>query len=181
MTDLISLSPCDGLLPLSIGDLTLTEPDLGVMTSLAPYKGRQQALSEVLKRAHGMAFPAPNRITGRANARAIWLGQGQAMLIGPAPDPALADHAALTEQSDAWAMVRLEGAGAVDVLVRLLPIDLRASRFKRGHTARTTCAQMMASVTRLADQTFQIMVFRSMAETLVHEMKTAMEAVTARR
>jgi sarcosine oxidase subunit gamma len=39
---------------------------------------------------------------------------------------------------------------------------------------------MMASITRIGAQSFQIMVFRSMARTLVHDLKTAMEAVAAR-
>ena len=39
---------------------------------------------------------------------------------------------------------------------------------------------MMASITRLGADDFQIMVFRSMAATLVGELKTAMEAVAAR-
>lgn len=180
MAELIAKSPCEGLLPLSIGGVTLSEAAPGVLTSVAPYAGQEPALSVALKDAHGMAFPAPNRTTGRASARMIWLSRGQAMLVGPAPDPALAAHGALTDQSDAWAVVTLEGEGAVDVLARLVPLDLRAGAFKRGHTARTDLMHMMASLTRLGENAFQIMVFRSMAETLVHDLKTAMEGVAAR-
>lgn len=180
MAELVARPPCEGLLPLSIGAVTLSEEAAGVMTSVSPFKGQQDALSQALKAAHGMAFPAPNRATGRAGARAVWFGRGQAMLIGPTPDAALGTHAALTDQSDAWAVVRLEGAGAENVLARLVPVDLRAAHFKRGHTLRSQLMHMAASVTRVGDAAFQIMVFRSMAETLVHDLKTAMEAVAAR-
>lgn len=181
MADLIAKTPCEGLLPQTAGGVRLAEEDAGVMTSLAPFQGREAALSEALKAAHGMAFPAPNRATGKAGARAVWFGRGQAMLMGPAPDPSLAKHAALTDQSDAWAVVRLEGERAEDVLARLVPVDLRGSAFRRGHTARTLIGHMPGSVTRVGQRAFQLMVFRSMAKTLVHEVNVAMEAVAARR
>lgn len=173
-------SACDGLLPLKIGGMQLTEADPGRLSSIAPYKGQEKALSGALKKAHGMALPAINRATGKEGARAMWFGQGQVLLVGPDPAPELAAHAAMTDQSDAWAIVRLDGDGAVDVLARLVPLDLRGPSFKRGHTARTQLGHMMVSVTKTAENVFQIMVFRSMAATLVHELKFAMQGVAAR-
>lgn len=181
MAELIAKTPCDGLLPLTIGTVSLTEELPGALTSIAAMKGQDKALSVALKAAHGMVLPQVNRATGKAGSRAIWFAQGQVMLAGPAPDAVLAMHASLTDQSDAWAVVRLEGDAAEDVLARLVPVDLRASVFKRGHTMRTDLMHMMASITRVGDRAFQIMVFRSMAGTLVHDLKTAMEGVAARR
>lgn len=181
MVDLIALSACAGLLPLTIGDASLSEVVPDNMTSVAPHKGQDRALSAALKLAHGMTLPAPNRATGNLDARAIWLGRGQMLLIGPKPDATLCEFAALTDQSDAWAVVRLEGTAIEAVLARLVPIDVRVRSFKRGHTARTDLMHMMASITRVGDRAFQIMVFRSMAETLVHDLKSAMEGVAARR
>lgn len=181
MLELTSKSPCAGLLPLSIGGFTLREETPAAVTSIAPRKGAEAALSDALKAAHGMAFPAPGRATGKAEARAVWFGRGVAVLIGPQADATLAAHAALTDQSDAWAIVRLEGDGAEDVLARLVPVDLRQAHFKRGHTARTQLMHMSASVTRVGDAAFQIMVFRSMARTLVHDLETAMRSIAARR
>lgn len=177
---LTPLTPCAGLLPLHIGSVTLTEIDAGHLTLIAPCKGKDKALSAALKAAHGMAWPAPNRATGKEGARAIWFGRVHGLLMGPAADPGLADHAALTDVSDGWAVVRLEGAGAAEVLARLVPLDLRADRFKRGHTARSDLRHMAASITRLGDSAFQIMVFRSMAQTLVHDLEAAMQGVAAR-
>ena len=180
MVDLIAKSPCAGLLPLTVGTVTLSEPAAGTLTSLAPYAGMDKVLSQALKSAHGMAAPGPNRATGKEGARALWFGNRMILLQGPAPEAKLTRHAALTDQSDAWAVVRLEGDGAADVLARLTPIDLRDSAFKRGHTARTEFQHMMASITRLGPKSYQIMVFRAFAETLVHDLKTAMQSVAAR-
>lgn len=173
-------SPCADLLPVTIGPWSLREEAPGAITALLPYAGQQEALSRALGDAHGMAWPAPGRATGKAAARCVWTGRQQAMLIGPAPDAGLARHAALTDQSDAWAVVTLSGPGSKDVLARLVPVDLRAARFRRGHSARTLLGHMSASVTRTGAETFQIMVFRSMAATLVHELKSAMSGLAAR-
>ncbi|MEM7318602.1 MAG: sarcosine oxidase subunit gamma [Pseudomonadota bacterium] len=180
MTNLIAQSPCGELLPLSIGTNALAEVETGRMTSVQPYKGQVQATSDALKKAHGMAFPDPNTMTEAADARAMWVGHGQALLIGPEPDGALAKHAALVDQSDAFAVVRLSGTTAEDVLARLVPVDLRLAQFKPGSTVRTLLGHMASSITRHDDEVFEIMVFRSMAKTLVHDLKTAMVSVAAR-
>ncbi len=180
MVELIAKSPLEGLLPLSIGSVTLSQEDPGVMTSIAAFKGKEKTLSAALKKIHGMAAPGPNRALGKAGARAIWFGHGMILLQGPKADKALAKHAALTDQSDGWAVVRLTGAGARDVLARLTPVDLRDSEFKRGHTARTELAHMMASITRIGAQSWQILVFRGFAGTLVHDLRRAMQSVAAR-
>jgi len=181
VVDLTETSPLAGALPLMIGEVMAEEIDPGVLTSVASFKGQGAALSKTLKAAHGMAAPGAGRATGKEGARAIWFGRDSVLLMGPAADPSLADHAALTDQSDAWAVLRLKGAGARDVLARLTPIDLRDAAFKRGHTARTDLRHMMASITRTGAETYLIMVFRGFAETLVHDVKIAMESVAARQ
>lgn len=181
MDELIAKSACAGLLPLQIGAVSVEEADLGHLTFIAPFAGARVATSEMLQAAHGVAFPASNRTTGGDGARAIWFGYDMALLAGPACDLGLAKTAALTDQSDAWACVRISGPGAEDVLARLVPVDLRAAHFKRGHTARTLIMHMNGSVTRIGADSFLILVFRAMAQTLVHDLKQAMEAVAARR
>lgn len=180
MGELAAKSPCDGLLPLSIGDCAVEELSPGALTALAPYRGEDKALAQVLKARHNLLMPQPGRATGKEGARAIWFGQRMILLIGPEPDESLAQYAAVTDQSDAWAVVRLQGAGARDVLARLTPVDLRETQFKRGHTARTDLRHMMASLTRIGPESYMIMVFRGFAETLVHDLRSAMQSVAAR-
>ncbi|WP_299966979.1 sarcosine oxidase subunit gamma [uncultured Roseobacter sp.] len=180
MVDLTDRSPCAGSLPLRIGTLTVTEVELGRLTTVSPFLGQRRLSAQRMEAAHGIPWPEPNRTTGTDAARAIWFGHDTVLLAGPAADPSLAQSAALTDQSDAWATMRVSGAGAEAVLARLVPVDLRPARFEEGHTARTLIKQMTGSVTRTGPDVFLLMVFRSMAQTLVHDLTEAMEAVAAR-
>ncbi|MBM1688763.1 sarcosine oxidase subunit gamma family protein [Sulfitobacter geojensis] len=179
MVELTERSACAGLVPLVMGNVTVEEVAPASMTSLSAF-GDASDLSGALEQAHGVKLPAAGRSTGKGGVRCIWFGRGEVMLIGAAPDAALANHAAVVDQSDAWAVVSVSGAGAVDVLARLVPLDLRAATFKRGHTARSQLGHMNASITRTGADAFQIMVFRSMAGTLLHDLKQAMAAVASR-
>lgn len=180
MAKLTVKTPMYGMAPMTIGTVTISEIDLGPMTSISPYKGQGKALSAALKAAHGMAMPAANRATGRAEVKAIWFGREHCILVGIHANTGLAVHSALTDQSDGWTVVQLQGAGAANVLARLTPIDLRPAIFKRGHTARTDLMHMASSITRMSDDTFMIMVFRSVAGTLLHDLQRAMEGVASR-
>ncbi|MCW1950827.1 MAG: sarcosine oxidase subunit gamma [Octadecabacter sp.] len=177
MVKLIAQTACAGLLPKTIGSVTVTEVDAGQVTLIAPHKGQQKAVSAALKTSVGVGFPAPNRSVG-TGPRTVWCGKEQALLIG-APCPSLAG-AACVDHSDAWAIVQIDGADTVAVLARLTPIDLRANVFKRGHTARTLIGHMTGGITRLGAQSFEVMVMRSMAETLVHDLTQAAENIAAR-
>ena len=178
MVDLVAETPLAGMAERTIGTVTLAEGDLGTLTSIAPYKGKD--IGAAFKAAHAMPWPASGRATGKAGARAIWFGREMVLLAGPEPDAALNAYAAMTLQSDAWTSVTVSGAGAEDVLARLVPLDLSADSFKRGHTARTMIQHMNGSVTRIGTDTFLLMVFRSMAGTLIHDLERAMESVAAR-
>lgn len=180
MVDLIAKTPLDGFAPLTLGNVTLSEIAVGPITSISPFKDTDKDLSVALKTVHGISVPAANRSTGKADAQAIWFGREQFILIGCKVDQALANYAALSDQSDGWTIVELKGVGAADVLARVTPLDLRRHVFKKGHTARSDLMHMASSITRTGDDTFVIMVFRSMAGTLLHELQIAMEGVASR-
>lgn len=180
MVELKAQSPLNAMAPLEIGNTRLSEVDLGVLTSLAPFNGKDAALSKALKAAHGMAMPGAGRATGKEGARAIWFGHRLVLLAGPEPDYGLGKHAACSNQTDGWVSVRLEGADAAAVLARLTPLDLRLDHFKRGYTARTELQHMAVSITRLSETGFLILAFRSMADTFRHDLEDAMRGVAAR-
>lgn len=179
MAELHALTPCDGLLPITAGGVTLSEFAPGAITALAPFAGQDRALSEALRAAHGMGFPAPNRMERAGDVRCLWTGRRQAFLMGSAPVSGLEAHAAVTDQSDAWACVTLDGIGADAVLARLVPLDLRARAFPDQAAARTLLQHMSVCVARDGDR-FLILAFRSMARTLAHELGEAMASVAAR-
>lgn len=178
MDKLQAVSPCSGLLPMTIGAVTVAELDAGWITSVTPFEGASMA---AVSRALGLPFPAPLQSISAGDLRCVWVGQGEALLMGALPDPSLCAYAAVVDQSDAWAIVTLTGKGGDEVLARLVPVDMRLCAFGVGATVRTQLGHMNASITRLDDETFMIAVFRSMAGTLVHDLRRALEAVAARR
>lgn len=177
MASLIARTPAEGMLPVEIGAAALSERTPCAITWVSPFAGQAAAVSAALEEAIGAAFPAPNTTTEGDGARAIWVGPDQALVFGPQVSP---PHAAVADQSDGWAVFVLEGAAARDVLARLTPIDLRDARFRQGHTARTLLGHMTASLTRLGADSYEIVVFRSMARTAVHEISVAMKGVAGR-
>ena len=180
MVDLVALSPCAGLLPVEIGSCRLSEVEIQPLAVLSAFKGQEGALAKAMETAHGIAVPQPGDVLEAGDARAIWFGLGQIMLMGVTPDEKLARYAAVTDQSDAWAMVRLEGDAVEDVLARLVGIDLRENGLHSPYTWRTYLVHMNVSLSRIAPKTYLILAFRSMAHTLVHDITTAMEGVAAR-
>jgi len=166
-------------LPMEIGGITISAITLGQVTSVAPYSGREDAVSAALG-ALGLHFPAPGEFVVAGAARILWTGRSMALLSGaPAPE-GLADNAALTDQTGALAMVELSGAGVEEALSRLIPVDLDQSAFAPGSTRRTLVGHMTASVTRLEPARFEIAVMRSMADTLLHDLERAIGTWAAR-
>jgi heterotetrameric sarcosine oxidase gamma subunit len=175
---LIEITPCAGLLPKIAGSMVLSELPFARMTSVAPFKGKSRALGAALK-AMGLGWPDPGQSRRSGDAAILWSGMDQAFLIGPDPAP-LAGLAALTDQSDGWARIRLKGPGAEAALARLVPLDLRPGVFAEGQVARTGLNHMMLLIARSGPDSFDLMVFRSMAGSAVHELHQSMEAVVAR-
>lgn len=175
MPSLIAKTPLAGLWPETHGGITLSEVVLARMTSVAPYPGQDKALARALKPL-GLAFPAPGRFAEHEGALIAWAGGDLAFLIGPALEtPA----AALSDQGDGWACLRLEGPGMEAVLARLVPIDLRAAGFPPGHAARSQLGHMNCLILRRA-AAFEIFVFRSMARSAWGELAEAMQRLAAR-
>jgi heterotetrameric sarcosine oxidase gamma subunit len=179
VASLIEKSACDGLLPVTVGAMTLTEAAAVRITSVAPFAGQDKAVAAALK-TMGLGWPAPNRAVVKGDAACLWTGRGQAFLIGADPS-GLDGIAALTDQSGAWAVMRMSGPGHEAALARLVTVDLRLAAFPVGHVARTGLNHMMAVLHRTAPDAITIMIFRSMAATAVHEITAAMQAVTARQ
>jgi len=174
--ELIAKSALEGP-GLQLGGVTLAEAEVGPITSIAVLVGGAKDVAKGLKPL-GLSFPAPNRTLEKRGARIVWTGRDQAFLIGVAAPPL--DGAALTDQSDGWAVLALSGVGAADVLARLVPLDLRLSAFPVGQAVRSGLNHMNAVILRTGDYAFEVMVFRSMARTAWHEIEAPMQALAAR-
>lgn len=176
MPELIAKSALEGR-SITLGGVTLAEVEVGPITSVAVYPGAAKLVARGL-RSLGLAMPAPNSFAEKKGARIVWTGREQAFLIGVAP-PAI-EGGALTDQTDGWAVLGLGGPAAVDVLARLVPVDLRLPVCPVGTALRAPVNHMNAVILRTGDYAFEIMVFRSMARTAWHEIETAVSLVAAR-
>ncbi|OYU20171.1 MAG: sarcosine oxidase subunit gamma [Rhodobacteraceae bacterium PARR1] len=179
MPELIAKTALGGPVPLLLAATELAEAPILPMTSVAPYPGREEQVNAALKPL-GVAFPVPNSQSAKGDVRLIWTGRDQAFLIGaPAPE-GLAEHAALTDQADGWARLTLTGPQAEAALARLVPIDLRANSFPIGSTTRAPLGHMSMILSRISENGFEIMIFRSTARTAWHEIGDALEHLHAR-
>jgi sarcosine oxidase gamma subunit len=163
--------------PLSLGHCRLEAVELGPITSVALFPGQEKVANKALK-SLGLTFPAPNMLSQNDAALLVWTGRAQAFLIGTdAPD--LGAAAAVTDQSGGWSALRLTGAAAAEVLMRHVPLDLRAHAFPPGRAVRAPLGHMSAILIREAEG-FLILTFRSMARSAWHEIEVAMQSVAAR-
>ena len=176
MPDLIATPALDHP-PITRGGITLAVTDPGRMTSIAPFPGQEGAVGAALA-VLGLGFPAPNRVIAGPGASIVWTGRAQAFLVGAAC-PDLTGLAATTDQSDGWVALSLTGAGAVEVLMRLVPLDLREAAFAPGRAARSGLNHMPLILWRTSEG-FTLLTFRSMARTAWHELETAMDGLEAR-
>lgn len=178
MDKLIAKSAAQGVLPRSYKSMTLTEVAHPILWALAPHKGKMAEAAAALKASFDITWPTANQTAG-TTPRAQWFDGDHIMLMGAAPSDEILACCNATDHSDAWGVVQLSGAGAAQVLARLTPIDLRDGAFPIGATARTDVQHMAGAITRLADDVFEIMVFRSMTHTLIHDLDTAIKTVEA--
>lgn len=149
------------------------------MATVMSYKGKRAELSAKLMDKYGLLLPdGPRRA---ANGTASLLGLGPRTFLfqregGTPLEPELAlafgDAAAVTDQSDGYAVLRLSGPRVRRVLEKCVSIDLHERVFVPGSVASTSCAHLGVILWRLHDETglavFELAMFRSFARSLWH-------------
>ena len=179
MIKLLPKSAAAGLTPFKISNTKIIELEKLKLTSISAYKGKSKNLSEQLKKSHGMALPHYGRATGSEGSRALWFGR-HSLLVGPKCDEKLAKFAMLTDQSDAWVVLRMSGDSMEAMLMRLSPVDIRLKTFKTGSVVRTDLLHVNVTLHRIGANTIDVYGFRSMAKTVCHELTQALTTIAAR-
>ena len=178
MNLLTTRSALAGHLPLSHGTVTASEVWPDPVLEVIPFRGQAEAVSAALRAACGVGLPEPGRAETAGDVRALSIGPGgRTLILGAAPE---LPGAACVDLSDAFATARVEGGEVEAVLARLVPGDLSPQAFPEGAVARTLIAHMTGTVIRVGPVAFDLMVFRSMAGTLAHDLDRAMAGVAAR-
>jgi sarcosine oxidase subunit gamma len=131
-------------------------------------KGRGEELARALQELAGIVPPAaPKAVHGIMSL--VWSGPDQWLMVADRADAVeaaarkLAGLAAITDQSDARAVLRLSGAHIRDVLAKGCPIDLHPRVFKTGDAAVTVIAHIGVQLWQIDDQPgYDLIVSRSM-------------------
>lgn len=82
-------------------------------------------------------------------------------------------HALAVNVSDARACFTLQGAATREVLAKLAPVDMSKDGFAVGQVRRTRLAQVAAAFWLTADDSAQIVCFRSVGDYMFNLLKTA--------
>ena len=141
--------------------------------ALATIIGREDRAAELdglLSALVGIAPPrAPKTASGR-DAALVWAGPHQWLCVSARPDlvprlaAGLAGPAAVSDQSDARAVLRVSGPRIREVLAKGCPIDLHPRAFAPGDAALTAIAHIGVHIWQIdAVSTYEAAVFRSMA------------------
>jgi sarcosine oxidase subunit gamma len=161
-----------------IGPVALTERTDAALASAAARRGRDAEMGE---RAGGAGIPLPG--PGRAEAGplwgAFWVSPGMWFVEAPLAThediaahlkAILGDSASVTEQTDAWVRLDVEGPLA-PMFERLCNVDL--ARFPPGSATRTLLEHLGVYLVRRSDDRMSVLGPRSSAASLHHALAAA--------
>lgn len=128
------------------------------------------ALDHYFARVHALTPPRTPAVAAGFGCALVWMGPDQWLALADDRSlpirlvEALGDNAAVSEQSDARAILHLRGTRLRDALAKGCPIDLHPQAFAPGDAAVTAIAHMGVHMWWLPDDDgLHVAVFRSMA------------------
>ncbi len=170
---------------------SLVEVDGYALCSLAVPLGGRQALGQCLQTALGLALPAIGnsclssdgmyRLLGLQQDQFFLTAEAESGTVTPFVATLVEDKAYVTDQSDSWAKLRLNGPIAREVLMRLCMIDLHPIAFTTGAVVRTVMEHMSVILLKESDESFILFTPRSSAGSFVHAVEEAMNSCAAKK
>jgi len=91
--------------------------------------------------------------------------------------PHLDKAACITDQSDSWAGLYIDGESAVLALERICPIDLHPSVFRVGLVTRTSMEHLAVIILHEAENRYLLMSPTSSAASFLHALETSLHNV----
>ncbi|WP_343079114.1 sarcosine oxidase subunit gamma [Ostreiculturibacter nitratireducens] len=159
------------------------------LVSLAVPLGGEGALAAALRDGLGLALPeaGSSTVSRDGRHRLLWTAPDQTMLLSlPGFDApvsetgsAIGGAAYLTDQSDAWAALRLSGERIGEVLERMAPVDTAPASFGPGRIARTVIEHMGVILVRDENGDILMLCARSSARSFLHAVMTTVEYLAA--
>jgi methylglutamate dehydrogenase subunit D len=158
--------------------LTLRD-GIGLATLVAA-DGGDAALRAALAERFGPSLPGAGEAVFVGETGLVWSAPGQWLAVAPTPQAlrdlpeALRGIAAVTDQSDGRALVRISGPKARAMLAKGVAIDLHPRAFGPGRAAVTSIAHIGVQLwQRDAGPTYEIAVARSFAGSFWHWLEHA--------
>ncbi len=153
--------------------VTVTPREGLALASVTAVDGAEERLAEVIRARFGLSLPEAGAALFSGETGLIWSGPGQWLAIAPARGDldglgkALTGLAAVADQSDGRALLRLSGPDARRVLEKGVSVDLHPRAFGPGRTAVTAVAHIGVQLWQRDDRpTYEIAVARSFAGSL---------------
>lgn len=178
----LNSTPPLGCSPQEFDGATLAEIADRTLISISVPHGGDVALTKALSASYKMMPPAIGKtaLSKIDNARFLGLQSDQMFLlsddVGPNPTghvaEKLGDKAYLTDQSDSWAIVALNGPRSRELLERLSMIDLSDTAFPVGAVARTAMDHIGVIVLREQTDAYVLLSPRSSAASFLELLET---------
>ncbi|CAN0213963.1 unnamed protein product, partial [Phaeothamnion confervicola] len=154
-----------------VSEASILRPYLTGILEVSARRGRENALSELLRAMCGFALPAPGRSEISTLDTALWIApatflflaaEARCAEIGAAVP---ADVAAINDQSAGYEAMMLDMSAGSLPLASLCRLDL--SKFAVGHATRTPLGQIPAVLWRPEHDRYGILVPRTLARTFI--------------
>ena len=169
------------------GNTSLSELSLTAIYSIGLALNANPALASI-KTTLGVDWPEPGRSVSSADNvyRLLGLQSDQAFVLmsaSPTQDgqaaklPQLDSAAYVTDQSDSWAGLVIEGENAISALERICPIDLHPTVFGAGHVTRTMMEHLAVIILCEAHNRYLLLSPASSASSFVHTLETSLRNV----
>ena len=155
--------------------------------SLSVPMGGDTEFEAALSSNFGLYRPAAGQFTESEGYRLCGLAQDQFFLMAlapQAPDEAairakLSDAAYVTDQSDSWVALQLNGELALSAMERICPIDLAPDVFAPGSLGRTSMEHLSAIVMAEHDGGLTLISPISSAESFWHAVECSLVNVSS--
>lgn len=183
--ELTAEAPLDGA-KLELDGIALQEVSGRSLVSIAiPYDGGA-ALRSAVEAAYGLQIPATGRFVSRDGTFLLGMARDQIWLMRESSDADAATRVAadlggagyVTDQSDAWVLVRVSGRNCRAALERICPLDLDADVFTAGTVARTVMEHLSVIILREQADAFLLMSPRSSAQSFWHALEVSARNVS---
>lgn len=165
----------------TVGSVSIREVADKAFVSIAPSVNGNDALEKDVEKVFGAKWPQATQTTLSNDGTMKFLGLQSDMIFALFTHPGgLADtviknkinhSATFTDQSDAWVMLEVSGAGVLSALERICPLDLSLDRFPVASVARTIMEHLGTIILRQEEDSFLLFGAVSSADDLVHAVK----------